>query len=274
MLDPVAPRSRPQRSSLSPRPPAPPTRASARSAPNPRPRSRSRPPRRLPRRATDHRPETTEPETTEPPHCPGDRARDHPGADRAAGAVAPARSASRNCSPTSRSATSSTSTPTSRCATTTHSSPSPWPTSSAGGARRSPQVYGEQFEPLSGGVWAGYPERQTDLPGCGEDQHPLRGSQPVRRVLLRVRRLPDVRRRRPEPAGTARLGVRAGRDGHRARPRVRPRDPEQGRRARPVPARRSTPSSRPTASPARGQGRRTAASHRCCGSATPTCAPG
>jgi predicted metalloprotease len=32
-----------------------------------------------------------------------------------------------------------------------------------------PDVYGGQFEPLSGGVWAGYPERQTQLPGCGED---------------------------------------------------------------------------------------------------------
>jgi predicted metalloprotease len=33
-----------------------------------------------------------------------------------------------------------------------------------------PKVYGKPFEPLSGGVWAGYPERQTDLPGCGEDR--------------------------------------------------------------------------------------------------------
>jgi len=35
-----------------------------------------------------------------------------------------------------------------------------------------PEVYGGQFDPLSGGVWAGYPERQTDLPGCGEDRTP------------------------------------------------------------------------------------------------------
>ena len=33
-----------------------------------------------------------------------------------------------------------------------------------------PEVYGGQFDPLSGGVWAGYPERQSDLPGCGEDR--------------------------------------------------------------------------------------------------------
>jgi predicted metalloprotease len=33
-----------------------------------------------------------------------------------------------------------------------------------------PAVYGEQFEPLEGGVWAGYPERQSDLPGCGEER--------------------------------------------------------------------------------------------------------
>jgi predicted metalloprotease len=31
-----------------------------------------------------------------------------------------------------------------------------------------PVVYGEPFEPLTGGIYAGYPERQTELPGCGE----------------------------------------------------------------------------------------------------------
>lgn len=31
-----------------------------------------------------------------------------------------------------------------------------------------PQVYGAPFEPLAGGVYAGYPERRSDLPGCGE----------------------------------------------------------------------------------------------------------
>lgn len=31
-----------------------------------------------------------------------------------------------------------------------------------------PAVYGDAFEPLEGGVYAGYPERTTDLPGCGE----------------------------------------------------------------------------------------------------------
>lgn len=31
-----------------------------------------------------------------------------------------------------------------------------------------PQVYGAPFEPLAGGVYAGYPERATDIPGCGE----------------------------------------------------------------------------------------------------------
>lgn len=31
-----------------------------------------------------------------------------------------------------------------------------------------PEVYGEPFVPLEGGVYAGYPERRTDLPGCGE----------------------------------------------------------------------------------------------------------
>ncbi|NNE13021.1 MAG: hypothetical protein HKN41_12345 [Ilumatobacter sp.] len=31
-----------------------------------------------------------------------------------------------------------------------------------------PQVYGVQFDPLEGGVYAGYPERTSALPGCGE----------------------------------------------------------------------------------------------------------
>jgi predicted metalloprotease len=31
-----------------------------------------------------------------------------------------------------------------------------------------PDVYGGSFEPLDGGVYAGYPERATDIPGCGE----------------------------------------------------------------------------------------------------------
>ena len=31
-----------------------------------------------------------------------------------------------------------------------------------------PTVYGEPYQPLQGGVYAGYPERQTPIPGCGE----------------------------------------------------------------------------------------------------------
>jgi predicted metalloprotease len=31
-----------------------------------------------------------------------------------------------------------------------------------------PEVYGEEFVPLEGGVYAGYPERQTEIPGCGQ----------------------------------------------------------------------------------------------------------
>lgn len=31
-----------------------------------------------------------------------------------------------------------------------------------------PAVYGVPFEPLEGGVYAGYPERESDLPGCGD----------------------------------------------------------------------------------------------------------
>lgn len=34
--------------------------------------------------------------------------------------------------------------------------------------RMFPEVYGTEFEPLEGGIYAGYPERETDLPGCGE----------------------------------------------------------------------------------------------------------
>ncbi len=31
-----------------------------------------------------------------------------------------------------------------------------------------PEVYGEPFVPITNGIYAGYPERQSDLPGCGE----------------------------------------------------------------------------------------------------------
>jgi predicted metalloprotease len=31
-----------------------------------------------------------------------------------------------------------------------------------------PAVFGEEFEPLEGGIYAGYPERTDDIPGCGE----------------------------------------------------------------------------------------------------------
>lgn len=31
-----------------------------------------------------------------------------------------------------------------------------------------PVVYGSPWEPLAGGIFAGYPERDTDIPGCGE----------------------------------------------------------------------------------------------------------
>ena len=31
-----------------------------------------------------------------------------------------------------------------------------------------PGIYGQPFEPLAGGVYAGYPERAGDVPGCGE----------------------------------------------------------------------------------------------------------
>ena len=33
-----------------------------------------------------------------------------------------------------------------------------------------PDVYGEPFVPLEGGIYAGYPERSSDLPGCGESR--------------------------------------------------------------------------------------------------------
>ena len=32
-----------------------------------------------------------------------------------------------------------------------------------------PAVFGKEFEPLEGGIYAGYPERTDDIPGCGED---------------------------------------------------------------------------------------------------------
>jgi len=33
-----------------------------------------------------------------------------------------------------------------------------------------PDVYGAPFEPLQGGIYAGYPERETSIPGCGQPQ--------------------------------------------------------------------------------------------------------
>ncbi|MCB0967497.1 MAG: neutral zinc metallopeptidase [Ilumatobacter sp.] len=33
-----------------------------------------------------------------------------------------------------------------------------------------PAVYGDAFEPLDGGLYAGYPERSTPIPGCGEPE--------------------------------------------------------------------------------------------------------
>jgi predicted metalloprotease len=35
-----------------------------------------------------------------------------------------------------------------------------------------PEVYGAAFEPLDGGIYAGYPERDTVVPGCGEPETP------------------------------------------------------------------------------------------------------
>lgn len=35
-------------------------------------------------------------------------------------------------------------------------------------AAQYPEIYGGSFEPLANGIYAGYPERETDLPGCGE----------------------------------------------------------------------------------------------------------
>lgn len=36
-------------------------------------------------------------------------------------------------------------------------------------AEEFPVVFGKEFEPLEGGIYAGYPERTDDIPGCGED---------------------------------------------------------------------------------------------------------
>lgn len=36
-------------------------------------------------------------------------------------------------------------------------------------AEQYPVIYGEPFEPLEGGIYAGYPERSDPLPGCGRD---------------------------------------------------------------------------------------------------------
>jgi predicted metalloprotease len=36
-------------------------------------------------------------------------------------------------------------------------------------AEQYPLIYGEEFEPLQGGIYAGYPERTDPIPGCGND---------------------------------------------------------------------------------------------------------
>ena len=117
----------------------------------------------------------------------------------------------------------------------------------------SPALYGEAYEPISGGVFAAYPERHDADPRLRHGRADvLRGDRPLLGVLLRPGRLHGLRRRR---AGRA----------VPASPTARPVDPHascwptsSATPSRPAPASstaacpRSPPSSRPTASPGRG----------------------
>ena len=96
--------------------------------------------------------------------------------------------------------------------------------------RRVPRAtYDAPWEPLSGGIFAAYPDRQEPIPGCGTDASTLRGrARPAPRSTASTATswptttldgLPDAGR----PA-------RQGSGGRRARPRVRPRHPGPCRR--------------------------------------------
>ena len=136
------------------------------------------------RRPTCPRP--PEPATTEPPATRRRRPpRHHAAADRAAGTVAPGDQRTANCSPTSRSATSSTSTPTSRCATYDAFVAVAVADIERWWGETFPEVYGEQFEPLERRRVGRLPRTPDRPPGLRRGSHELRGSQPVRRLLLR-----------------------------------------------------------------------------------------
>ncbi len=92
------------------------------------------------------------------------------------------------------------------------------------------------FEPLAGDVYAAYPERPDDIPGCGTPRTTYDDVQRVRRLLLRAGRLHGLRRRQRRAALHARRRLRPGDDRDRARPRIRSRDPAALRRVEPQPA--------------------------------------
>ena len=157
--------------------------------------------------------------------------------------------------PDRRSARSSTSATPSRSASTTRTSPTALADIQAWWAQEFPRLYGEPFTPLAGGIFAAYPERTLPDPRMRVPrQHELPGGQRLRGVLLPRRRLHGLRRRRARRHLRARRAVQPVGGRRRDGPRVRPRRAVPHRAPSSATCRRSTRSSRPTASPGRGRG--------------------
>ena len=97
-----------------------------------------------------------------------------------------------------------------------------------------PEVYGADFEPLTEGIYAGYPERQSALPGCGEETTSYDDLQlfvAFYCALDDFMMYDDGDESLLAPL-TSEFGV--GRDGCRAGARVRACHPVPDRRPRPV----------------------------------------
>ena len=135
-----------------------------------------------------------------------------------------------------------------------------------------PAVYGDAFQSLSGGVYAAYPNRPDDLPGCGEPRTTYDDVQQFVAFYCGRGRLHHLRRRRRGAARPARRPVRPGHDRDRVRPRVRPRHPDTVRGARPRPADHLHRAAVRLLRRRVGRRGSAAASRASCRSATPTCA--
>ena len=124
---------------------------------------------------------------------------------------------------------------------------------------------GATYEPLERGVWPVWTEAEG-VPGCGGERRTSYPEIEDNAFYCPDERLHRLRRRAPLPPPGGRLRSLHG--GHGAGPRVGPRHPGP-RSARP--SRASSPSSRPTASPARGWTGSAMAARPGCSSPIRTC---